>query len=224
MRKSTLTKKQQQVYEFIKDKVVAEGHAPTLGEIAGKIEAASIRSVTQYLEALERKGLIKRNRYAQRGIELIEDPGTENEFISLPVFASAGCGSPSIIAERTFDEYVTVASSFIKGQGSDLFVIRATGESMVDAGIPDGSFVLVKMTENISPNDLVVAIIEDTAVIKKISFADNAVVLSPVSKDKSYQPIIILEKDFKIFGKVVKVIKVEAEDDYQVVPLDQPVG
>lgn len=220
MRKSTLTKNQQKVYEFIKEKL-GEGQAPTLGEIATKIEAASIRSVTQYLESLEKKGLIKRSKYAQRGIELLQEEGTEKELVSLPVFASAGCGSPSIIAERTFDEYVTVAASFIKGQGNDLFIIRATGESMVDAGIPDGSFVLVKMTENVSPNDLVVAIIEDTAVIKKISFADNAVVLSPVSKDKSYQPIIILEKDFKIFGKVVKVIKVEADDDYQVVPLNR---
>lgn len=221
MPNDTLTKNQQRVYDFIKTSIYQDGKPPTLAEIAKKIDAGSIRSVTQYLEALERKQLIKRNRYAQRGISLIEKGEDGDDLVSLPVFASAGCGSPSIIAERTFDEYVTVASSFIKGQGSDLFVIRASGRSMVDAGIADGSFVLVKMTENVSPNDLVVAIVDDTAVIKKISFADNAVILSPVTSDKSYQPIIILERDFKVFGKVVKVIKVSDDDDYQVVPLGE---
>ena len=220
MRKSTLTKNQHHVYSFIKETLSETGQAPTLGEIARAIDAGSIRSVTQYLEALERKNLITRNRYAQRGISLTDtEQPTQEEFLSLPVFGSAGCGSPSIIAERTFDEYVTVASSFVQGQGNDLFVIRATGKSMVDAGIPDGSFVLVKMTDQVSANDLVVAIVDDTAVIKKISFADNAVILSPVTSDKSYQPIIILERDFKVFGKVIRVIKVE-EDDYQIVPLD----
>lgn len=221
MRNATLTRNQEQVYQFIKTRIAQDGQAPTLNEIATEIDAGSLRSVTQYLEALERKSLIKRNRYAQRGIELIDSPGEEKEFVTLPVFASAGCGSPSIIAEQTFDEYVTVAKSFIQGQSSDLFVIKASGRSMVDAGIADGSYVLVKMTENVNANDLVVAIVDDTAVIKKISFADNAVILSPVSKDKSYQPIIILERDFKVFGKVVQVIKLEAEDDYNVIPLPQ---
>lgn len=214
---ATLTGNQQQVFDFIKTRIYQDGQAPTLGEIAQEIGAGSLRSVTQYLEALERKGLIARNRYAQRGITLVEK--SDSEVVTLPVFASAGCGSPSIIAERTFEEYVTVAKSFLQGQTGDLFVIKASGRSMVDAGIPDGSYVLVKMTENVSPNDLVVAIVEDTAVIKKISFADNAVILSPVSKDKSYQPIIIMDNDFKVFGKVVKVIATEA-DDYEVVPFE----
>lgn len=219
MPNDTLTRNQQQVYDVIKTSIYQDGKAPTLAEIAQKIGAGSIRSVTQYLEALERKKLIRRNRYAQRGISLVEKGEDEGDVVTLPVFASAGCGSPEIIAERTFDEYVTVASSFIKGQGSELFVIRASGRSMVDAGIADGSFVLVKMTENVQSGDLVVAIVDDTAVIKKLSFADDAIILSPVSSDKSYQPIIILERDFKVFGKVVKVIKLSDEDDYQVVPL-----
>jgi len=222
MRKSTLTKNQQRVYEFIRARIDEDGRAPTLGEIATEIEASSIRSVTQYLEALERKSMIRRNRYAQRGISIVDSEVAEEEFVSVPVFGSAGCGSPSIIAARDYDEYVRVASSIMNGKGDNLFVIRATGRSMVDAGIPDGSFVLVKMTDSVVTGDLVVAIIDDTAVIKKISYADNAVILSPVSKEKGYEPIIILEHDFKVFGKVVRVITVDSEDDYQVVPLDQP--
>ena len=221
MANDTLTLNQQRVYEFIRT-CLANGQAPTLNEIASAIDAGSLRSVTQYLEALERKNLIRRNKYAQRGIALVSgDEEPEQELVSLPVFASAGCGSPSIIAERTYGEYVTVAKSFLQGQSTDLFVIKASGRSMIDAGIPDGSFVLVKMTENVTANDLVVAIVDDTAVIKKISYANNAVILSPVTPDKGYEPIIILERDFKVFGKVIKVIKVEADDDYQVVPLER---
>lgn len=217
--KHTLTKKQNQVYEFIRTRLAEQHRAPTLGEIGTAIGAGSLRSVTQYLEALERKNLIRRNRYAQRGITLVQDRLPAQEFVSVPVFASAGCGSPSVIAERTFDEYVTVASNLMKDRGDNMFIIKATGRSMIDAGIPDGSFVLVKMTEEVKSGDLVVAIIDDTAVIKKISYANNAVILSPVTSDKGYQPIIILEPGFKVFGKVVRVIKVESEDDYQIVPL-----
>jgi DNA polymerase V len=109
----------------------------------------------------------------------------------------------------------------MNGKRDNLFVIKATGGSMTDAGILDGSFVLIEMTEDVTSNDLVVAIIEDTAVIKKISFANNAVILSPVSSDPSYHPII-LQRDFKVFGRVVQVIKtVTDQDDYQIVPIEQ---
>ncbi len=220
---NTLTRNQQAVYEFIKAKITESGQAPTLAEIATEIGASSVRSVTQYLEALERKSLIQRNRYAQRGIVLTDNKLRGQELISVPVFASAGCGNPSVIAERTFDEYITVAANVMKDHGDNLFIVKATGGSMVDAGIPDGSFVLVKMTEDVISNDLVVAIVDDTAVIKKITFANNVVILSPVSSNPTYQPIIILERDFKVFGKVIRVIKVDAAvDDYQIVPLDRP--
>jgi len=217
--KAILTKRQQEVYDFIKEQLTKNGQAPTLGEIAGALGLRSLRSVTQHIEALERKGLIRRGRYAKRGVRLIEDENPQ-ELISIPVFASAGCGSPSVIAERTFDEYINVSSDFTEGKKDSLYVIRAIGESMIDAGIEDGDLILVEMTQDVGSNDLVVAIINDTAVIKKISFANNAVILNPVSSDPQYQPII-LQKDFLIFGKVIRVIKVERSDDLYYVPTNQ---
>ncbi len=219
MKKSDiLTKKQLMVLDLIKDHIIKSGEPPILSELAKQLNLSSIRSVTQYLEALERKGLIKRDRYAKRGIRLIEDKKTSSETIQVPVFASAGCGSPSIIAERTFDEFISVSKDFTDGKEDGLFVIKAIGGSMLDAGIKDGDMVLVQMTNDIHANDLVVAIIDDTAVIKKITFANNAVILNPVSHDSSYHPII-LKQDFKVFGKVVRVIKVEKNEDYQVIPI-----
>lgn len=217
-RRETLTKKQREVFELIKGRILKRGESPTLAELREKLEAKSMRTVTQYLEALQRKGLIRRDRYVARGIRLIENEEQSGEMVQVPVFASAGCGSPSVIAERTFDEFVTVTKDFAEGKKNNLFVIRAMGNSMVDAGIRDGDMVLVEMTSDVRDNDLVVAIIDDTAVIKKIMHANNAVILNPVTHDPKFHPII-LKRDFQIFGKVVKTIKVERGDDYQIVPL-----
>lgn len=215
----TLTPNQRRVYEFIKLSIKKNNQAPTLGEIATEMSVSSLRSVTQYLQTLESKKLIRRNRYAQRGISLVESEDSQEELVSLPVFASAGCGSPSVIAQRTFDEFVTISSSLVGKKRENLFVIKTSGGSMVDAGIFDGSFVLVEMTEDVISGDLVVAIIDDSAVIKKISFANNATILSPVSNDPQYSPII-MQRDFVVFGKVRRVIELEKSDDYQIVYLE----
>lgn len=215
VRNRTLTKNQARVYEFVKLQLAKLGKAPTLSEIATELGVSSLRSVTQYLEALQRKGLIRRNKYAQRGIELIEDRSGTDEIVQVPVFASAGCGSPSIIAERKFDEYIPVSKSLIADR-ENVYVIRAVGESMIEAGIQDGDFVLTEMTSNVANGDLVVAIIDDTAVIKKITFANNAILLYSISNDPAFQPII-LKRDFQVFGKVIQVIKVERGDDYQLI-------
>jgi SOS-response transcriptional repressor LexA len=90
---------------------------------------------------------------------------------------------------------------------------------MLDAGIRPGDYVLVEMTESVNDNDLVVAIVDSFAVIKKIEFASNAVILHPVSSDPQYKPII-LRRDFQIFGRVIDVIRLEKKtQDIEIVPL-----
>ena len=90
----------------------------------------------------------------------------------------------------------------------------------MDAGVKNGDYVLVEVTEAVSPNDLVVAIIDSFAVIKKIEFANNAVILNPVSSDPQYKPII-LRRDFRIFGKVIDVIRIQPKAELEIVPLYQ---
>jgi len=97
--------------------------------------------------------------------------------------------------------------------------VKAVGDSMVDAGINPGDYVLVEMTEGVHENDLVVAIIDSFAVIKKIEFASNAVILRPVSSDPQYKPII-LRRDFQIFGRVIDVIRLKNKtEEMEIVPL-----
>jgi repressor LexA len=215
-----LTDKQQQVFGFISDYINIHGISPTIDEIRQFIGVSSIRTAAQYLEALERKSLIRRDRNARRNIRIVDKDALEEQLVSVPVFASVGCGSPSVLTERIFDEFVQVSNALIKKvDKKDLFVIRAVGNSMRDAGVNDGDFVLVEKTKSVQNGDFVVTIIEDTAVLKKLTITKNAIILDPVTTDKSY-PRIIMSRDFDIFGKMIDVIKVSNTEELQVVPVE----
>ncbi|MBI1838861.1 MAG: repressor LexA [Candidatus Colwellbacteria bacterium] len=204
-----LTEDQQKVFNFIASHIDDTGKSPTIAEIKEKFNFVSSRSVTQYLEALTKKDLIRRERYKSRGIMLMNR--NNNDIVQLPVFASAGCGSPAIIAQRTFDDFISVAASLIHGRKKeDLYVIKAIGTSMNEAGINDGDYLLVERTEgqDINIGDKVVAIIDDSAVVKRYVRSDDLIILQPVSSDKSHKPIILdANSTYKIFGKVLKTIR-----------------
>jgi repressor LexA len=213
-----LTEKQKEFYEALKRLIEKKGESPTVAELVRLMKFSSPRAVTQYLESLERKGLIERRRYERRGIRL-KEPSGMGTTISIPVIASAGCDNVNVFAQRNFGDYICVATELIKGIDKDKVVcVKAVGDSMVDAGIKQGDYVLVEVTEAVSPNDLVVAIVDSFAVIKKIEFANNAVILRPVSSDPQYKPII-LNRDFRIFGKVIDVIRIQPKSDLELVPL-----
>lgn len=137
----------------------------------------------------------------------------------IPVIASAGCDNISVLAERTFDDFVCIAKEMLEGRPTGNIVsIKAIGNSMDEAGVNDGDYVLVEITNAIYDNDLVVAIIDHNAVIKKIEFANNAVILKPISSDPQYKPII-LNRTFQIFGKVIDVVRTPQRGDLEIVPL-----
>jgi repressor LexA len=221
-----LTEKQKHFYESLQRLIEKNGESPTVSELVRLMKFSSPRAVTQYLESLESKGLIERRRYEARGIRLIsqdnvgEDGRPGIAMINVPVIASAGCDQMAVFAQRNFGDYICVATELLQGVKKDNVVcVKAVGDSMVDAGINPGDYVLVEMTEGVHENDLVVAIIDSFAVIKKIEFASNAVVLRPVSSDPQYKPII-LRRDFQIFGRVIDVIRLKNKtEEMEIVPL-----
>lgn len=214
---TSLTKKQTRFYEVLKKYIETKKQAPTIEELQKLLKISSPRGVIQYLEALERKGLILRAKGETRGIHIVEHKDVPQ--VEIPVFASAGCDNVMTMAERIFDEYVCVAQNLLHGRNAKSVVgIRASGNSMDEAGINDGDYVLVEVTQAIQENDLVVAIIDNFAVIKKIEFANNAIILKPVSSDPSYKPII-LHRDFRIFGKVLDVFRGAQKGELEVVPV-----
>lgn len=227
-----LTEKQRQFYHSLQRLIEKNGESPTVSELVRLMKFSSPRAVTQYLESLESKGLIERRRYEARGIRLISQKGKNNAdgddtdapagiaMIDIPVIASAGCDQMAIFAQRNFGDYICVATELLQGVKKDNVVcVKAVGDSMVDAGINTGDYVLVEMTDGVHENDLVVAIIDNFAVIKKIAFASNAVILRPVSSDPQYKPII-LRRDFQIFGRVIDVIRLKNKtEEMEIVPL-----
>jgi len=220
-----LTQKQKNFYDSLKKMMAKNGESPTVSELVRLMKFSSPRAVTQYLESLESKGLIERRRYEARGIRIIGEDGDGSggvgiATINIPVIASAGCDQMAVYAQRNFGDYICVATELLQGVKKDTVVcVKAVGDSMLDAGIKPGDYVLVEMTEGVNENDLVVAIIDSFAVIKKIEFASNAVILRPVSSDPQYKPII-LRRDFQIFGRVIDVIRLEKKtQDIEIVPL-----
>ncbi len=214
-----LTEKQKKFYESLQKLIEKKGESPTVAELVRLMKFSSPRAVTQYLDSLEIKGLIERRRYEKRGIRLREFSVGGPTMVNIPVIASAGCDNASIFAQRNFGDYICVAAELLQGKNKDTVAcIKAIGDSMVDAGIKEGDHVLVEATEAVNENDLVVAIIDSFAVIKKIEFANNAIILRPVSTDPQYKPII-LNKNFRIFGKVIDVIRVQSKGELEIVPL-----
>lgn len=205
MDKISLTTKQQETLKFIKDFISRNRKSPLITDIQNEFGLKSLRSVSQRLEALERKGLIKRDRFKHRGIALTDfTTSFEKEFIQVPVIASAGCDAMQIYAQETYDEYVSLDKKLVDIR-KEIVAIKAVGNSMIDAGIRNGDYVLVEVTQNTEDGDRVVAMIGDMAVIKRLRKIENTTILEPESKGNGYSPIILSEGS-RIFGKVLSVI------------------
>lgn len=204
-----LTKKQHSVYEKIRRYIVTAGISPTLEELRQMLGFNNLNSVAQYLDALEKHGLIKRRIYQKRGIDLVgSDDDAEEGTVVLPVIASAGCDAASVYAEHQFDEYLTVDKSYIPaGREPENFVIfKAIGDSMNAADIENGDYALVERTDDVRSGDRIVATLGDMSVIKRLRRTDNATFFEPDSRDPRYKRIVAKD-DARIFGKVITIIK-----------------
>lgn len=196
------------------------GFSPTLSELCKEIGVRSINTVVQYLNALETKGYIIRRKHAKRNIELrdADYQGAMTTMVNIPVVASVGCDDLSVFADdQRHDEFIQVDKQLVDKKNGQVVIVRAVGESMADAGIQNGDYVLVETTENVESGDRIVVIIGDMITIKRLERKDNATILWPESSDPIYKPIIMRE-DFKVAGKVLNIIQNPRNDDIQVIP------
>ena len=205
-----LTPTQKETLSFIQEYTTQHGKAPTITELGTQFSLRSLRSVTQRLEALERKGLIKRDRFRHRSITLIEGVASQmsSDLIEVPVIASAGCDALDVYAEQSFGEYIVVDRSLIgaRKHATNIVAVRAVGDSMIDAGIRSGDYVIVEVTDQVTDGDKVVAILGNMAVIKRFTKVDEVVYLNPENHYGTYKPIIVREEDSRVFGKVLSII------------------
>jgi len=202
-----LTPRQREIFEFIKESVVEIGRPPSLREIGEKFEINSTNGVRSVLEALERKEYIRRNRYLSRGIEIIKECPEhldEDQLRKIPWVGRVAAGQP-LWAEQNIEGNFYIDKTFVPGE--HIFALKVTGDSMKNAGILDGDFVLVRRQQTAQKGEIVVAQIDDEATVKRFYFDKKRIRLEPENPD--FGPIIV-EKGtpgFAIAGKVIGLMR-----------------
>lgn len=205
-----LTPTQKHTLEYIERYIRTNSKAPTITELGRALNLNSLRSVTQRLEGLERKGLITRDKFQQRSIKIVEGvtEQLDQDLIQIPVIASAGCDTMDVYAEQEYSEYIMVDKSLIGARtpNTNIVAVRAVGDSMQDAGIHSGDYVIVEVTDRVDNGDRVVALLGNMAVIKRYERVDEVVYLNPENRYGTYHPIIVKQEDSRVFGKVLSII------------------
>ncbi|SHJ55414.1 repressor LexA [Anaerobranca californiensis DSM 14826] len=200
-----LTDRQKEILEFIQSQVKLKGYPPSVREIGLAVGLKSSSTVHAHLAKLEELGYIRRDPTKPRAIELlygqnetiISNPGV----IQVPVVGKVTAGLP-ILAQENIEEYFPVPENFIKGS-YNTFMLSVIGDSMVNAGIFDGDLVLVQQTNHANNGDIVVALIEDEATVKKFYKEKDYIRLQP--ENELYKPIYV--KNPLILGKVIGLFR-----------------
>lgn len=224
MKLGVLTGKQYRVLEVIRLQFAMAKQSPTVEELRCALGLKSTRTVAQYLDCLEEKGYIVRRKNAHRNIELRGSDGVSMPratTVSVPVVANVGCDDLSVFAQEQYDEYLDVDKEIAEDQGDGgVVAVRAVGDSMNDAGIESGDYVLIRFSNNADNGDRVAAIVDDMVTVKLLERTKEATILRPVSKDSKYKPIV-LRRDFKIVGKVLCVVPGQTAAMTEIVPIKE---
>ena len=205
--KKILTKRQQEILDFIEDFIQKRGYPPTLREIGNEFGISSTNGVRVNLAALEKKQYIIRRPWLSRGIELVHSPKvkqTEGEIDYIPIIGKVAAGEP-IFAAENIDGMLAVDDTFIPTK--KVFALKVKGDSMKDAGIMDGDYVLARRQHNADPGEIVVFIIGDEITVKRYDSKGDKIMLIP--ENEAYEIRIIKKNapDLQIAGKVVGLIR-----------------
>lgn len=207
---SELTKRQKQILDFIIKNTGIYGFPPSISEIQENFSFKSPNAVQDHLAALERKKYISRHPHKSRGIEILihKNNRQENSNINtteIPIVGRVTAGSP-ILAQENLEGTLAVDKSIIRNS-NNVFALRVQGDSMINAGILDGDFVLVHQQPMANQGEIVVALIEDETTVKRFYKEKNRIKLQPENENMS--PIVVDPKDknISILGKVEGVIR-----------------
>ncbi|MBD3385071.1 transcriptional repressor LexA [candidate division KSB1 bacterium] len=203
-----LTPKQERAFQLILDNIKALGYPPTLQELTHALGCASRNTAIKYLSVLARKGYILWERNKARGIQVLEDRGVlaAAEEVQLPLVGTVTAGLP-MLAEENVERYIAVPSYLLVGSGRH-FLLRVDGKSMQNAGILDGDLVIVRSQTMADSGQVVVALIEGDATVKRL------VVKEGVRYLKAENPAftdIFPERDWSVQGRVVALMRETVE-------------
>ena len=200
MAKGPISDKQQQILEYIKDQIMEKGYPPAVREICDAVHLKSTSSVHSHLETLERRGYIRRDPTKPRAIEICDDnfQMLRTETASLPVVGRVAAGEP-ILAEQNIESYFPIPAEYVPRGES--FILKVHGTSMINVGIMDGDFIFVNSCSTAENGEIVVALIDDSATVKRFFREKDHIRLQP--ENDEMEPIIV--EDGRVLGSVFVV-------------------
>ena len=202
-----LTQRQHAVIDAIRNWIRERGYPPTIRELGKQLGIKSLRGVTTHLDAIAKKGFLKRESRA-RTIRLSEVMAPLEHALRVPIVGRIRAGTP-VLAEEQVQGHVVVDRSWvgaIPSADSPHFALKVQGESMINAGILDGDYVIVRQQQTAEPRDIVVALLEDEATVKRFLKEGDQIRLQP--EHPTMEPILVSPgTSFAILGKVVAVFR-----------------
>jgi len=193
-----LTKRQREIYEYLKDHIRSQGYAPSIAEIGKEFDLSSPATVHKHLSHLEEKGLIRKQQNLSRAIEVVSESGNA---LSYPLMGEIAAGKPLEALDQN-----EVVELLPDGGDKDVFVLRVKGNSMIEDHIQSGDYVIVEKRNVAKNGETVVALIDnDRATLKRFYRENSRVRLQPAHPDM--KPIFVREGDFTIQGVVISVLR-----------------
>ena len=193
-----ISDKQREILEYIKGEILSKGYPPAVREICEAVDLKSTSSVHSHLETLEKNGYIRRDPTKPRAIEIVDENFnlTRREMVNVPIVGKVAAGEP-ILAVENIENYFPIPAEFMPNEQT--FILQVQGESMINAGILDGDYILVQQQSTANDGDMVVALIDDSATVKTFYKENGYYRLQP--ENDFMDPIIVSE--VMIMGKVI---------------------
>jgi repressor LexA len=210
-----LTARQREILAFIVKETETRGFPPTIREIGEEMDIRSTNGVNDHLKALERKGYLNRGEQQSRSLvptkraRLLLGLGVRREsgMVEVPLLGRVAAGLP-LLAQENVEDSVRIDSFLLGGNGREVFALRVKGNSMIEDGIFDGDYLFVRKAPQAQPGDIVVALIEDEATVKRYYPEGERIRFQPANA--AMEPIFVNKADFRstmILGQVVGVYR-----------------
>ena len=198
----TLTDKQKEIFNVIKDSILNKGYPPSVREIGELVGLKSTSSVHAHLNSLEKKGYIRKDPTKPRTIEITDDSFnlTRREVVNVPMVGTVAAGMP-ILASENITDYFPIPSELLPN--TDIFMLKVKGDSMINVGIHEGDQIIVSKQNTAKNGDIIVALVEDSATVKTFYKEKNFYRLQP--ENDFMEPILV--KEVSILGKVIGLFR-----------------
>ena len=200
-----ITQKQSEILEYMKNEILNRGFPPSVRDIGEAVHLKSTSSVHSHLETLEKNGYIRRDPTKPRAIEIVDDNFNlvRRETVNVPIIGKVSAGQP-LLAVENIDGYFPIPSEYMPNNKTFMLVVQ--GDSMINAGIFNGDYVIVEQQKTAENGQKVVALVEDSATVKTFYKENGHIRLQP--ENDTMEPIIV-EQDqfFQILGKVIGVFR-----------------